>query len=427
MHPPLEAYYSDLSALPGRSALGGGDDAWIVVASGFWRLSEMPASERARYAQSHAAVIHSVIAEEVEHDDGERDRFIAWRIAAALSRWGEPEATEQLARLTRDLTEREEDMAAFRLAYCTLGSLRRALPDAGPRIASMLLARQGRVVRQLGDVVTAAEHYALAESLARNARDTRLRLEARLGLGVLANMRGNYPEARTIFRRVLSAAKRSRMPDVAAGAHQGLLGCAVGAGDADAALHHGWEALRGVEHTPRSRGTLLANLGEACALAGEWNAALRASAAASAASPLARVRLPALGRAALAAARLGRRPTLDYFAREAEREIGRSQQPHENASTLIDLAEAYHAAGDAARGESYRTRAAELARAKGYHEVRHRAEVLEPLLATTPPAPAAPPERAELTSTGRGVIRSIEALELDPTATRLTEWRGGSD
>ncbi|HEX6536375.1 MAG TPA: hypothetical protein VF041_17420 [Gemmatimonadaceae bacterium] len=419
MHPPLEAYYSDLSALPARSALGGDDDAWIVVASGFWRLSEMPAAERARYARSHASVIHSVIAAGVERDDGEHDRFIAGRIAAALSRWGEPEAAEQLARLTRDLTERQEDVAAFRLAYCTLGSLRRALPDAGPRIASMLLVRQGRVVRQLGDEVTAAEHYALAESLARMARDRRLRLEARLGTGVLANVRGNYPEARRIFRQVLSSARRNRLPDVVAGAHQGLLGCAVAAGDADAALRHGWEALRGVEHTPRSRGTLLANLGEACALAGEWNAALRASAAASAASHLARVRLPALGRAAIAAARLGHQATLDYFAREAEREIGRSQQPHENASTLIDLAEAYQVAGDAARGESYRARAAELARARGYNEVRHRAEMLEPLLASSPPAPAARPERAELTSTGRDVVRFIESLELDPVAARM--------
>lgn len=409
LRPPLEAYHADLSALPGRSALGSADGIWIVVASGFWRLAQLPADARPAYARSHAAIVRAAIpeGEGAENESAQHDRAIAAGIADALERWEDGGSVERLAELTRNLAEREEDVGAFRLAYATVGALRRALPDAGPRVASMLLARQGRIVRQLGDATTAAEHYALAESLARSARDPKLRLEARLGIGVLANVRGNYPEARAIFERVLRAASRHGWPDLVAAAHQGLLSGAVAARDSSAALHHGWEALRGVGDQPPQRARLLANLGEACALAGEWEGALRAYAAASAASPLARVRLPALGGAAVAAARLGRRAVLDRVAGEAEREIARSQQPYENALTLVELAEAYHLLGDSARGEAYRATAAELARAGGYHEVRHRVESL-----------LAPP-RGGLTATGRGVVRSLEALELEPAAARM--------
>lgn len=421
LRPPLEAHDADHPASATRIAPSPAEPAWITVAQATWRLAQLRPEARAAYARQSASVIRGALAAmtgsgATTRDDAGRPpidvdalraRAAASDVADALAGWGEPDAAERLAESTRRLAEWEEMAGAFHLAYTTIGSLRLALHDSGTRIAAMLLARQGRIARQLGDLATAADHYALAESLARSAGEVRLRLEARLGLGVLANMRGNYPEARATFGSVLRAAARHRLADLEGAAHQGLLAGALAAGDAAAALHHGWAALRGATEEPDRWPKLLANLGEACLLAGEYDAALRAFAAAASRSTVSRIRLPALGGAAIAAARSARGAALERVRVEAEKEMERSGQPHENAFTLVELAEAYRFAGDAERAERYRARAAELARAGGYHEIEHRAEALRALPVAT------------LAAADRDVVHALEALELTRGAALL--------
>src|SRR5512147_248402 len=101
LRPPLEAYHADLSALPGRSALGSADGIWIVVASGFWRLAQLPADARPAYARSHAAIVRAAIpeGEGAENESAQHDRAIAAGIADALERWEDGGSVERLAEL----------------------------------------------------------------------------------------------------------------------------------------------------------------------------------------------------------------------------------------------------------------------------------------------------------------------------------------
>jgi hypothetical protein len=94
----------------------------------------------------------------------------------------------------------EEQAGAFVLAFSTLAALRRALsPVLDRRTEGLVLAQQGRVARQLGALSAAAELYAGSVRAARAARAPDVTARALIGSGVLASMRGNYPEARAHF------------------------------------------------------------------------------------------------------------------------------------------------------------------------------------------------------------------------------------
>jgi tetratricopeptide (TPR) repeat protein len=315
---------------------------------------------------------------------------------------------------------------AFRLALTTLGALREAgAPALGARMEGLLLAQQGRAARQIGALDAARELYRAAIRAARTAHAADVSARALLGLGVVANMRGNYPEARRSFRRAVSAARRAGSVEMRRAAHQGLFIAAITARDLDTALAHGWAAVR--QTAPEAsdeRAEALVNLAEVGFLAGEHRAALSACLGALELSDLARIRLPAISAAARAAAALGERRLLEHLARDVERTVNRSGQPYENAHALVGVAEALLTVGDA-RAAAYAERAAELASAGAFHELRLRAERVAAQVAEavrtggTVRAPTG--GRAIVTTQSprvRAVLRTLESL---PAARRYAE------
>jgi tetratricopeptide (TPR) repeat protein len=388
--PPFEAYREDVERLAGRSPIGAADDAWLVAAHTLARAAALPVGDRAALLAAGGDAVRAVVAEALAvrvDEPGERLLRTAGAAGDALSELArllaEPEVAAEsfgapVAAL-QQLVAEQEQAGAFRLAFTTLGMLRLAAsPALDARSTGLLLAQQGRAARQLGALETARELYREAVRTARRADVPEVATRALLGLGVLANMRGNYPDARRWFRRAVAAARRCGSRELQHAAHQGLFVAAIAAHDVETALAHGWAAVRRTApDMPNERAEALANLADVACLAGDHRAALGAGLSVLELTDLARIRLPVLATALRAAAALGELRLVAHLISDAERTIARSGQPYENARVLNAIAEVLVARDDD-RAAGYATRAGELARAGGFHEVLlHADEALE--------------------------------------------------
>jgi hypothetical protein len=179
------------------------------------------------------------------------------------------------------------------------------------------------------------------------------------------------------------------------------------AGDFDTALKHGWAALQQAERVPARQAELLGTLAALSSDAGYDSAALRAYLAAARRSTVARVRLPALGGAAVSAARLGDARQLEVLTRAVEHELERESLPYERAQALALLAQAWATHAAETEGEPYRSRALALAEAHGFHELSH------PGTAGGIPASRAAMPRAASSAPAatRTVLRALESLD----------------
>jgi tetratricopeptide (TPR) repeat protein len=157
--------------------------------------------------------------------------------------------------------------------------------------------------------------------------------------------------------------------------HHGLLVAAVAARDVDTALAHGWAAFQEESSDNDQRAEMLINLGEVSLHAREYRAALGACLSALELSDLPRLRLPATGTAAIAAAHLGERRVVEFLIRESKRLLTRSGQPFENARMLAELAEACAVLGYPEAIE-YARCADEIAQRGNFNEVAVRVEML---------------------------------------------------
>jgi hypothetical protein len=88
------------------------------------------------------------------------------------------------------------------------------------------------------------------------------------------------------------------------------------------------------------RAEMLVNLGEVGRQAGEHRAAIGACLRALDLTSTPRIRLPALGTAARAAAQVGEHRLLAALEHDLERTVSRSGQPFEDARALLEFSEA---------------------------------------------------------------------------------------
>lgn len=381
-HPqgPLEALRADMAANPSNEAIERWGGTWLVVAQALHRLSDLSPHARRPYAERLLRVWAQSDALGAEIPD---ELVPALADAMRLGDRTDPSAAvERFLRALGQFVEAMERAGAFHLAFTTLGLGRRAFPQASARAQGMALVQQARVTRQLGDLATAAEMYDLIDRLGRDAGDAEVRGRAANGQGNLANMRGNYPEAREAFHRTLAFAREA--PALAIFAHHGLMVGAIAARDVETALVHGWRAFAGTVGDAERRADLLTNLGEVARMAHAPAVAMTCYLASLRLTRLDRIRLAALGGAVLAAVDLRDFDQLDVLTRDAEAAIVRSNQPYENAFTLVELAEAHAGAGRAPAALAYAARAAALAAAGGFHEVAHRVEMVRARLDTGP-------------------------------------------
>jgi tetratricopeptide (TPR) repeat protein len=382
--PPLDAYRMDLAQLPGMTAFGRDDGAWLLVAEILARLARRPSPPN--------AALRARLSEALGATD--------WPDVAA-----DPVAADTaLARDVVAYVERVEEGGALQLAYSTLALAHGAAPAAAAPQQAMTFARRARVARKLGDLEVAESLYDEAARIGRAADDATALAWAMLGKGVVARMRGNYPEARTHFRKLLAIAERAGLRDLQAMAHHGLLIGAGVAGDFDTALQHGWAAFELAAGDVERQAELLFNVAAASSDAGFDAAALQGYLAAASRLTSPRLRLPALAGAALSAARVGDAVRLRAITDDLHQYLSSSALSYERAQALALLADAWATHQPESGGEPYREQALALARAHGYHEIVHQAESVATPRAAAPRAPqsVAPPTRR--------VLDALEAL-----------------
>jgi tetratricopeptide (TPR) repeat protein len=409
---PLEAYRADLSRHPNRTDFGRSDTVWLLVAHCLHRLSRAQGEARRSIAENCASAIGD-LASTVSPDTPEEATMISQlaRMRGALPCIDTPRGAGDVVDAARVLADQMAEAGALWLAFSALGHVRTAAAAAPPRSLGLAMADQAWVSRTLGDLDSADELYQAVALAGDRFGEAELKARALLGMGVTARVRGNYPKARDAFREGLARARNAGLSELESVAHQGLLIAAITAGDSDTALVHGWAAYELAQGNADREAELLINVSHVSMVAGYPEAALRGFLASLVRTQGARYRLPSLGGAAVASARVGNRELVATIARVAEDSLLITGLPYESAGALRSLSEAFESVGDAARAEDYRLRARALARKNGFFEI---------VLATEPKAtPAIQPvvtARKHLTSASLNVIESLEAMETEVDA-----------
>jgi hypothetical protein len=412
--PPLDAYRADLAGAPGLDSFGADDGTWLLTAELLTRRARVRRGRR--MPQDALAAIDGALTPLLHGEWAAQpgDAGSGGDAGPSAPTAEDPAAADAaLAASALSVAERVEAAGALNLAFAMLVALADATPGASARTHGLVLAQRARIARKLGFLDAADALYGSAARAGRASGDADLVVRAMLGRGVLARIRGNYPDARVRFRRALRASERAGLASLASMAHHGLLIAASVAGDVDTALQHGWAAWQLAGDDVERQADLLATLAAAASDAGYDAAALRAYLGAAARSPMARLRLPALGGAALSAARVGDRGQLEAITRDLEHTLAREALPYERAQALTLLAEGWALAEPTTRGEPFASRARSLA-VNGYHELLHQLDALATPARPAPPdagrAPTLPTTAAPRAT--RVVVRALEALDL---------------
>lgn len=369
---PLEAYRRDLARLGGRQTFGPDDGQWVAAAMLLERFADETAEGR------------HVLA-------GDLARFLAIEDATTF-------ATAAIR-----LANQMERAGALNLAASWLAILERAVAGRGALDVGRAKAQRASVVRKLGTPDAARKLYAEVEVLGRTAGEPELTARAWIGYGVLAQMRGNYPESRRWYRAAAFVAEDNGYAEQTFIARQGLMVAAAKAGDVDGAIREGWNAFLASANDRDREAEALTNMAQLMHESGCHDIALRGFAAAVMRSSLPNLLLAALGGAATAAAMLGRRDIVEA-ADERIASLSTTTWDYPRASALVDLADAYDTLGDTEKSNERRARALEIASANGFHEFAIRASTPR----SRPPI-ARPPHR--LSTDAARVMSDLETLE----------------
>jgi len=298
-----------------------------------------------------------------------------------------------------------EDQVFLRLAHSVLSGLLIVLPDSEVLLRGRVIAQLGRLARHLGDAVSATQYYEEVERLGSEHSLAELTGRSWIGYGILAQFRGNYPEAKRRFREVIeldgAAAESIGI------AHQQLMIAAADARDYDSAASHAWKAFRGAA-TALQETEALANLAQLLLLAGYPRAALRGFAAALARKPIPRFELAILGGAACAAAAalpcVAARAVVRNFSERVDVLVTSLRDgeslPQPSTYALVEISEALAVVGDEDRSQAVAERVSVLANAHMFHQLVHR---LENPVHVASPVPLAPSTTA--------IIEAVDELE----------------
>jgi tetratricopeptide (TPR) repeat protein len=391
---PLAAYRDDLAKLGDRDAFGESDATWLTVATILHHGVDTPADSRPPLLATLREVVGSDPA-----------------LSPALTVVDCDPPTEfeldAVSPIVRAVVERMEDDGALSLAYSTLA----ILADADLRLSVLergrVLAQLGRVAWKEGALDTAREQYRRVEILGRAASSAELRARAWLGYGIVAQLRGNYPEVRKWSARAADQADRAGLAAVGSIAYHNLMVSAAVAGDFNGALGYGWRAYQGSIGDAACEAEALLNLSELLLRSGHADSAIRGFTAVLDRRPRARIALPALGGVAKAASVLGDDIGVRAARLRAERWMASSGLPYQSAALLLELSEALARIGDFADAKSCRARALEIAERHAYHEIAHRLAELDIVL-----EPSRPEVPHALDPQGTEVARAVASLDL---------------
>ena len=387
------------------------DGAWLQVAQLLTRAAELVPGGDA--AVQHERLFRSVIA------------FSADGTPPVMTGSLLSQAVEVGTRTATDM----EDAGRFALAASCLRALLVLVPASDiPRTHGELLNQLARVARQMGEVAAAQTFYEEIEVLGEATGDDELIGLAWLGQGVLHTLRGNHPQGRGLYTRVL--AHDGVGPQAIAMAHQMLLISAASAGDLSTAAQHGWSAFNAAKRSEDASAALV-NLSQLLLDAGHPSPATKGFAHVLANASVARLSLPALGGYAVAVARdrgLASGATLraaSHRLDEWEAVLDDGDSPgdapgprlsYQRAVAHLEMAVAFATINESDVAERYRVRAQRIAQAYDHHEIDWRAETLQ-TRASWPPVPAEMHQaRSVLLELGRMQTDDAQALALEPSS-----------
>ncbi|HVX40732.1 MAG TPA: hypothetical protein VHB25_14275 [Gemmatimonadaceae bacterium] len=353
-----DAYRADLSHA-GAASFGPHDADWLVFATTVQRAAELRAPDREAYLRRAAA----------DMVFGDRGIGTAVRAIAHAER-----IAESTYRAVRACATHAEEAGAFATAMSLLDCGRAIVGLSEAGLYGRLAVQQARILRKLGELDSAVRLIDETKRLAAEYTDPGLLALAHVAAGATARVRGNHPLSRAEFGAVLAiAGDDDELRELKHQAHHGMLvACAV-AGDFDAALQHGaaaWE-LAG---TDEQKLEIVLNVASVCYDSGQFREALNGYLRVLAESTLLRVRIHALGGAALAAARLNERTITNALDETARRLSSTVAFSHEVADMSREFAEAFAYLGDEERFDHYRADALRRSREHGFHEIAHRLE-----------------------------------------------------
>lgn len=340
--PPLEALRADRA----RAAQPMPEEGvWLQVAVLVHRAAALPVDARAAHLEA----------------------------AGALA---EPETKGDPVEAVIGCAMRMQDATRLHLSLSTLDGISRLLPDAQAERRGRVVSFQGRVLRQLGDLDAARARYEAVEELGMSSGVDAVLARARIGYGVLAEQRGNYPEARRWYMEVLGMS--SVASDSRHAAHHGMMVCACAAGDLYAGAQHAWDAY--AESEGFVRPAALCDLSELLLRAGYSKAALSGFLTAVRQPMFPRHELPALGGLAIAAVRTlpGANSTrvLRVVKNRVEGLIADTQLPYVHTAVMVELAQAFTVVGDHVEAARQLERARALAATYQFHELTFRVETV---------------------------------------------------
>ena len=303
------------------------------------------------------------------------------------------------------LAQEMEDQVFLRLGHSVLSGLLIVLPDSEVLLRGRVIAQLGRLARHLGDAVSAKQYYEEVERLGSEHRLAELTGRAWVGYGILAQFRGNFPEAKKLFHQIIEL--DGAAADSIGIAHQQLMVAAAEARDYDTAASHAWKAFQGAT-TALQETEALASLAQLLLAAGYPRAALRGFAAALARKPIPRYELAILGGAACAAAAalpcVAARAVVRNFSERVDLLVTSLRDgeslPQPSAYVLVELSEALAVVGDEDRSQAFAERGSILANAHMFHQLVHR---LENPVHVASPTPLAPSTTA--------IIEAVDELE----------------
>ncbi|HKW09302.1 MAG TPA: hypothetical protein VJO33_02920, partial [Gemmatimonadaceae bacterium] len=299
-----------------------------------------------------------------------------------------------------------EDVAFFRLAHSLLSALLIVLPDSEILLRGRAIAHQARLARHLGETASAHSYYEEVERLGSEAGLPELTGRAFAGFGILAQIRGDFPEARRKFHSVIQL--KGAAPESLSIAHHQLMVAAAAANEYDTAAMHAWRAFK--DAAPSQESEALINLAQLLFDAGHPRAALRGFAAVLVRKLISRHALPALGGAACAAAvalpRPAARALVKNFAERLDCLVTSLRNgeslPYPSASALVEMSEALAHVGEEGRARDVASRADVLASSHGYYQLVYRLEN---------PTLVAPKKPAAIHASTSAIIAAVDELE----------------
>jgi hypothetical protein len=203
-----------------------------------------------------------------------------------------------------------------------------------------------------------------------------LRARAALGITLMTQLRGNYPEMLRSARRARRFARQAHLPALESRSAYALMVAAAQLGHDGEALVSAWEMYVAASVDPDERATSLVALGQLLLRLGQSAAAYNAFAMVIPRRASPRVLLRALSGLASAGARreAAHRAEVLWAADEVRRLRGPASPRYDLANALLECAVALDAIDETGRARVLRDEALALGEAHGFHQVVLEAE-----------------------------------------------------